>query len=95
LAIGALVCGIFSLLCGLAGVFSVVIGPVAIALGFISRRRIQRSNGALRGDGLAIGAIVMGIVGLLISVFWLVLFISSPELRQNITDMFTTTTTGG
>lgn len=95
MAIGALVCGIFSLVCGLAGVFSVVLGPVAITLGFISRRRIRRSNGALRGDGLAIGAIVMGIVGLLISIFWLVLFISSPELRQNITDMFTTTTTGG
>jgi hypothetical protein len=93
MAIGALVCGIFSLVCGLIGLFSVVLGPVAITLGFVSRRRIQRSNGALRGDGLAIGAIVMGIVGLLISIFWLVLFISSPELRQNITDMFTTTTT--
>src|SRR5258706_12151252 len=40
-------------------------GPLPIVLGLIALGRIEHSGGQLRGRGLAIGAIVMGILALL------------------------------
>jgi hypothetical protein len=95
LAIGALVCGILAGLCGLAGIAGMVLGPVAIGLGVASRRRISRAGGALRGDGLALTGLVLGVIGTAISVFWLVVLIANPDLLQQLMDRLTTTTTTG
>lgn len=57
LAIGSLVLGIVWV-CGLGSV-------AAIITGFIARGQIRRSAGMQGGDGLAIGGIVAGLVGLI------------------------------
>ena len=95
LAVGALVTGILAGLCGLAGIAGILFGPVALGLGISSRRRIANSNGMLRGDGLALTGIVLGAIGTVVSVFWLVLLIANPDLLQNLIDRVTTTTTAG
>jgi hypothetical protein len=57
-AVLSLVFGILSLLC--AGFLS---GIPAVVLGIVARRRIAASNGALAGQGLAIGGLVTGAIG--------------------------------
>ena len=52
LAIGSLLCGIF----GMFGFTALV----AVILGHISLAQIRRSDGALRGRGMAIGGLVLG-----------------------------------
>ena len=68
-ATAALVCGIVGLLlCG------VVLGPVAIYLGTQAKKEIRRSDGRLKGEGLATAGIVMGVIaliGFIISIFYL------------------------
>jgi uncharacterized membrane protein len=95
MAIGALVCGVFSGLCGLAGIAGLVIGPVAIVLALVSRKRISNSEGSLRGQGLATAGLVLGVIGTIVSIFWLVVLIANPDLLQEMMDRLTTTTTGG
>jgi hypothetical protein len=56
LAITSLVMGCMSFICGL------IFGPLAILLGIIALRDIKRSNGQLKGEGLAIGGIVTGAI---------------------------------
>lgn len=60
-AIASLVLGILSLV----GCFGALAGIPAIILGFMSRRDIAKSGGAIGGDGLAIGGIVTGILSTL------------------------------
>ncbi len=93
MAIGALVCGILAGVCGLAGIAGVILGPVAIGLALASRRRIRAAAGTLRGDGLAVTGLVLGILGTAISVVWLVVFIANPNLVQDLIDRLSTTTT--
>ena len=50
---------IASLICSCAGLFFVPAIP-GIVLGFVARSQIKRSNGAQRGDGLAIAGIIVG-----------------------------------
>jgi hypothetical protein len=50
---------IASLICSCAGLFFLPAIP-GIVLGFVARAQIKRSNGAQRGDGLAIAGIVVG-----------------------------------
>jgi hypothetical protein len=50
---------IASLVCSCAGLFFLPIIP-GIVLGFVARSQIRRSNGAQRGDGLAIAGIIIG-----------------------------------
>jgi hypothetical protein len=61
LAIGALVSAIVGvvllLLC--IGIFGTI---AAIPMGFISRKRIRESGGALQGEGLALAGAIIGIV---------------------------------
>jgi hypothetical protein len=62
MAIASLVCAIagtvFALLCGI-GVLATI---AAIPLGFVARRRIRESSGALTGDGMALAGLIIGIV---------------------------------
>jgi hypothetical protein len=59
---------IASLVCGILGLFfmNIILGPVAIVLGFVARRQAGAKNGA----GMAKAGIVLGIVDV---VLWLVL----------------------
>ena len=62
LAVASLVCGIISIVfCCMA----VVAGPAAIVLGVMARREIERSNGKLAGDGMALAGIITGSIGTL------------------------------
>src|SRR6478736_2818634 len=78
-AIGSLVCAIVGLLC-----FGIVLEPVAIVLALVARRRIRESNGTLKGDGLAIAAIAVGVVGLLLAVVGMIILIRNPDALDNI-----------
>jgi hypothetical protein len=69
LAIWAVALGILSLiffvLC-----LGFVLGPMAVTIGFVSLRRVTRSEGSLRGIGTAAAGIVLGIAGLIASIAW-------------------------
>jgi hypothetical protein len=93
MAVGGLVTGIFALLCGLAGILGIVLGPTALTLGILARRRVARSNGAVKGEGMATAAIVMGVIGTLISLVYVIVLIRNPGLVDDIMNQLTTTTT--
>lgn len=76
-AVAALVVGILSLLtCGLMGLGALA----AIVCGHLALSKISKSQGNLRGRGLAIGGLVMGYVSLLLAVISLVSFFSAMAL---------------
>ena len=78
-AIGALVCAIVGLLvCG------VILEPLAIGLGLAARKSIRQSGGLLKGDGMATAAIVIGIIGLVLSVVMLFVLMANPDLLDNM-----------
>lgn len=58
---------ILSLILGIFGCFYCVPGVAAIILGFVARRQIARSQGTMKGDGMARWGIILGI-------FWIVLY---------------------
>jgi Tfp pilus assembly protein PilE len=60
-AIGSLVCGIASVT-----IFSILAGIPAIILGHISRSEIRKSEGRLKGEGLALAGLIMGYISLAI-----------------------------
>ena len=60
-AIGSLVCGIASVT-----IFSIIAGIPAIILGHISRSDIRKSEGRLKGEGLALAGLIMGYISLAI-----------------------------
>jgi hypothetical protein len=93
MAIGALVCGIVGSLCGVIGCFGLIVGPVAIVLGLVARRRIRDAGGMTKGDGLALAGLILGVIGTVLSVGWLVAFAVSPELRERLEELTSTTTT--
>lgn len=74
LAVWALVLGIAGLplacLC-FVGLFGSI---AAIPLGFVARRKIRDSNGALTGDGMALAGAICGIASVVIYVGFLVLW---------------------
>ena len=63
----SMVMGILSLFC-----FGALTGLPAVVLGFMSRRDIARSGGALGGGGMAVAGIVSGILGSLATFVWVV-----------------------
>lgn len=93
MAVGALVCGILATLCGILGCLGIVLGPVAIVLGVVARRRIRESGGLTRGDGMAVAGLVLGIIGTVASAGWIIALIASPELRERLEELTSTTTT--
>ena len=67
LAIAALVCGIVAIpFCGLG----IVLGILGLVFGIIAIRKIDRSQGALTGRGLALAGAICGGVGLAINVLY-------------------------
>lgn len=70
MAIASLVCGILGLVA-----FPVVLSIVAIVLGKQSRDRIEASNGAIDGLGLAKAGFILGIVGVALGVLVILLVV--------------------
>ena len=70
LAIGALIAGILSLVCFWPLCLGIILGPAAAIMGFISRQRIAASGGTVTGGGLALGGLIVGIIGFIASAAW-------------------------
>ncbi|MGZ4704138.1 MAG: DUF4190 domain-containing protein [Acidimicrobiales bacterium] len=78
LAVGALVSAIVGvvLLIFCVGIFGTI---AAIPMGFISRKRIRQSGGALQGEGLALAGAIVGIVATAGYLLLLVLVVASSS----------------
>jgi hypothetical protein len=85
-AIAALVCGIVALvLCWIPviNLLSIALGLVAVILGIVGLRKAR--DPGVGGNGLAVGGLVTGVVGLLVAVLILsqiVRALSDPEVRD-------------
>ena len=77
LAIGALVCGILSLVLFCAWFISVPLGIVAIILGVVGRGKAQR--GEAGGEGLAKTGMILGVVGTILSIVWVILILTGAS----------------
>ncbi|MGH3714204.1 MAG: hypothetical protein ACRDT4_12195, partial [Micromonosporaceae bacterium] len=83
MAIGAMVAGIVSVVFGLLGcclsiiaaIPALLAGGTGAALGFISMRKIDESNGQIGGKGMAITGLATGAVGVLLGLAFTVIFI--------------------
>lgn len=78
-AVAALVLGICSIMC--CG--GILLGLPAVILGFMGRKDIQKSDGAMDGNGLAVAGIVTGGIGtfgsIAYGVFYVVLFMTASS----------------
>jgi len=79
-ATASLILGIVSLCAGF------LFGIPAVILGVLARRDIKRSEGRLSGDGLAIGGIVTGIIGTLLSLVFVGLLIAGLAISSSVSD---------
>lgn len=68
-AIAALVCGIIGIVA-----CPIIFSIIAIVLGRQSERRVKESGGTLTGDQMAKAGWILGIIGLVLSVFWVLVF---------------------
>src|SRR5256714_419008 len=78
LAIAATVLGIV----GVLSSWLLLPSILALVFGLVSHSQIQRSGGIQGGRGLAITGIVLGAVGLLVGLIWLLVFISFGGVRR-------------
>ena len=92
-AIAALVCGILSITC--TGFLGIVLGPTALGLGLGARRTIASANGWKKGEGMATAGIVLGTIGIILSIVYLVFLIRNPDFLTDFVNNLTTTTTDG
>jgi hypothetical protein len=70
LAIGSLVCGALSILC-----LGFLLGIPAIIMGFMQLKKISADPANYGGKGLAIGGIVTGAIGTLLSLLGVIIWI--------------------
>jgi hypothetical protein len=59
-----------ALVCGILGIF-----VLAMIFGYIGRRQIDESHGHYGGRGMATAGIVLGWIGLVLIVLWIVLVV--------------------
>ena len=71
-AIASMVTGLVGLLTICCG-FLVVSSIVALVLGILARKEIRNSNGALKGDGMALAGIITGVIGIVMVVISIIL----------------------
>lgn len=72
LAVAGLVVGIIALLFSfipIIGVIAWILGPLAVVFGAVG---ISRANKGAPGKGMAIAGLILGIVSLLIALFWVI-----------------------
>lgn len=72
MATAALICGIASFVC-----VGVVLGIVAIVLGYQARNRIDASGGTLGGRGMATAGMICGAIGAAVSAITVAFVLSS------------------
>ena len=72
-----MVCGILSITC--TGFVGIILGPTALGLGINGRRAIARSNGWKKGDGMATTGIVLGVIGIVLSIVYLIFLVKNPN----------------
>ena len=68
----SLVTGILSIIC--CGSF--IFGIAAVILGFLGRKEINESNGAKKGAGMAMAGLILGAVGIAVSLLYWILVIA-------------------
>ena len=67
MAVGSIIASAIGLLCGVGSIIGIVLGVVA-------KNQIKASNGTQGGDNLATIGIVLGAVGIALSLLWRVWF---------------------
>lgn len=67
---------IAALVLGIVGLFCLIPAILAIVFGFLSKARIEQSNGQLTGRGMSIAGIVLGIVSIVIGVGFIAVRVS-------------------
>ncbi len=83
MAIASLVVGVASLLLSCAYGVGLVGSPVALVLGRVSMKRIERSEGALGGRGLALAGFILGIIGTILLVLLIALVVFLVIIANN------------
>jgi uncharacterized membrane protein HdeD (DUF308 family) len=68
-----MVCGIVGLV--FLGNIGLIIGPIAICLGIVAKKKIHQEPQRLTGDCQATAGIIMGSISLAISIILIVLFL--------------------
>jgi len=91
MAIASMVCGILSITC--TGFLGIVLGPTALGLGIASRKAITGSNGWKKGEGMATAGIVTGVIGIVLSIVYLIFLLKNPNFITDFVNNLTTTTT--
>ena len=71
LAMPSFIVGMLSVVCAWPFCLGVLLGPVAVTMGFVSRQRVASSLGTVTGSAYAISGVVLGVIGFLGSVAWL------------------------
>jgi hypothetical protein len=88
-AIASLVLGILSLV----GCFGALAGIPAVILGLLAKRDIARSQGAIGGDGLALGGIITGALSTILSIglfiFYIVVIATAVASAPTYTPTYT------
>jgi general secretion pathway protein G len=70
----------WSLICGIAGIFTCLPAVPAIILGIIGLVNIKKGTGTLKGSGKAITGIILGGLAILVWPFLLIVAIAIPNL---------------
>ncbi|MFZ0141341.1 MAG: DUF4190 domain-containing protein [Aeromicrobium sp.] len=82
----ALILGILGPFC--CGIFTAI---PALILGIVARKEIDASGGTQTGRGMAIAGIILGIVGIVISILFVVFWgyiVTTPEFQEGFQEGF-------
>lgn len=82
----ALILGILGPFC--CGIFTAI---PALILGIVARKEIDASGGSQTGRGMAIAGIILGIVGIVVSVLFIVFWgyiVTTPEFQEGFQEGF-------
>lgn len=83
LAVASLILGILNyVLC------CFILSPVALILGIIAKNQINNSAGFQKGDGMAIAGIILGIVGILIIIAFIVIIALNAAIFSQGVEMY-------
>lgn len=74
-AVAALVCGIISVALQIFCVAGIILGIIAIVQAKKAKAAVMQSPGAFTGGGMGTAGYVLGIIGTVLSVFWLCYYI--------------------
>ena len=67
---------------------------LALIFGFISKKQIDRSGGHQTGRGMAVAGIVLGFIGIVGVIFWIVVLVAVTDQHVNTyNNIYNTTTT--